>query len=37
LPDDPQSRTVVPADISAPIGDSAQKPGPLPVCAALVS
>ena len=37
LPDDLQSRNAVPADISAPIGDSAQKPGPLPVCAALVS
>jgi hypothetical protein len=28
LPHDPQSRNAVPADISAPIGDSSQSPGP---------
>jgi hypothetical protein len=37
LPDDSQPRDVAPADISAPIGDVSQMPGPLPVCAALVS
>jgi hypothetical protein len=37
VPDTPQSRNAVPADISAPANDTPQSPGPIPACAALVS
>jgi hypothetical protein len=37
VPDDSNSTTKIPADISAPEGDTVQEPGPIPECAALVS
>jgi len=37
LPDYPQPPNAAPADTRAPIGDVSQMPGPLPVCAALLS
>jgi hypothetical protein len=37
LPDEPQSRTAVPGDISAPDNEIPQLSGPIPVCTALVS
>jgi hypothetical protein len=33
----PPSPGVVPADISGPVGDPPQSPGPIPPCTALVS